>query len=106
MGSRNTQAHRNTSGSTSSTMIPSLVNLASGGTSLVRGVPGSAGAASSESLRAEQSVQIRSRSIAAFLTLQIAAGAVLGIAAPVLLIVAAIIYVARVLLLGTARHGA
>ena len=76
-----------------STMIPSLVNLVIGGTSLVRGLPG----LPSLLLRfipAQGTVPKFDRAwIATVLTAQVAAGAVLGIVAQAFLVVVIIGYV-------------
>jgi hypothetical protein len=76
-----------------STMIPSLVNLVIGGTSLVRGLPG----LPSLLLRAIPArggvLKWDRHWIATVLTAQVAAGAVLGIAAQAFLVVAVIGYV-------------
>jgi hypothetical protein len=88
-----------------STMIPSLVNLVIGGTSLVRGLPG----VPSVLLRyiPERGGVLRwdRHWIATVLTAQIAAGAALGIAAQAFLVVAIHRLPHAALRPGTARHG-
>ena len=76
-----------------STMIPSLVNLVIGGTSLVRGLPGLPSLLLGK-IPATGNVPKFDRAwIATVLTAQVAAGAVLGIAAQVFLVVVIIGYV-------------
>jgi hypothetical protein len=89
-----------------STMIPSLVNLVIGGTSLLRGFPGLP-ALLLRKIPAQGNVAKFDRAwIATVLTAQVAAGAALGIAAQVLLVVVIIGYVmplSGLELLGMAR---
>jgi hypothetical protein len=69
-----------------STMIPSLINLVVGGTSLLRGIPG-VPAFLLRSIPERETMPISDRfGIALFLTVQLAAGAVLGIVAQGLLV--------------------
>jgi hypothetical protein len=76
-----------------STMIPSLINLVIGGTSLVRGLPGVPFWVLQYIPKRGGVLKWDRHWIATFLTAQIAAGAVLGIAAQVSLVVAIIGYV-------------
>jgi hypothetical protein len=76
-----------------STMIPSLINLVIGGTSLVRGLPGLPSLLLQFIPERGGVLKWDRHWIAAVLTTQIAAGAVLGIAAQAFLVVVIIGYV-------------
>jgi hypothetical protein len=89
-----------------STMIPSLINLMIGGTSLLRGVPGLP-ALLLRFMPASKSVATFDRVwLALVLTIQVFVGAFLGIAAQAVLAIGVLSYVLpwmRLELLGTAR---
>jgi hypothetical protein len=76
-----------------STMIPSLVNLVIGGTSLVRGLPGVPSLLLRFMPERGSVLRVERPWIATVLTAQIAAGAALGIAAQAFLVVAIIGYI-------------
>jgi len=74
-------------------MIPSLVNLVIGGTSLVRGVPGIPALLLRFMPQRDHVVKFDRAWIATVLTAQVAAGATLGIAAQAFLVVIILGYV-------------
>jgi hypothetical protein len=89
-----------------STMIPSLINLVIGGTSLLRGLPGLPSLLLRKIPTRGNGLKFDRAWIATFLTAQVAAGAALGIAAPALLVVLVIGYIMPFFgleLLGVAR---